>query len=259
MALIKNSNASVLARDAIVLDLGDLRQQAEDMIRQAQAQAARIVADARVERERIIAGASEQGHAAGFAKGIEEGRAKGREEALGTALKEHSAALAQVDTGWLACLGEFARRREDLVQDATRDVVRLASVIAEKVIKRAVRLDPSLVTDQLSSALAVVVRPTEVVIQINPADRALVEKALPGLMKAMPAVKHVELSEDSTIERGGCTLKTRADVDGGEDGGWGGGEVDARLSVQIERIVETLLPADPSGPDTGTVEGGLHL
>jgi flagellar assembly protein FliH len=258
MALIKNSNASFLARDAIVLDLGDLRQQADEIIRLAHAQAARITAEAKAERARILEGASRDGHAAGFAAGAEEGRKQGREEAMTAALAENSVQLQQVDSGWLACLGEFARRREDLLQEATRDVVRLATVIAERVIKRAIVLDPALVVDQLTAALAVVVRPTQVVLSINASDRPLVEKALPGLMAAMPAVKHAEIVEDATVARGGCVLKTRADAEGGEDGAWGGGTIDARLSVQIDRIVEALLPADPAGPDDEPGEGGLH-
>ncbi len=258
MALIKNSNASILARDAIVLDLGDLRQQADEIIRQAGVQASRITSEAKAERERILAGASREGHASGFAVGVEEGRKQGREEAMAAALAEHSAKLQQVDMGWLACLGEFARRREDLVQEATRDVVRLATVIAERVIKRAVRLDPELVVDQLGAALAVVVRPTQVVVRINPEDREIVARALPGLMAAMPAVKHAEMVDDVTVERGGCVVRTRADQDGGEEGAWGGGTIDATLSVQIDRIVEALLPADPAAPVEEPGEGGLH-
>ncbi|HMN42368.1 MAG TPA: FliH/SctL family protein [Phycisphaerales bacterium] len=258
MALIKNANASILARDAIVLDLGDLRQQADEIIRQAGVQAARITSEARAERERILVGATREGHEKGFAAGREEGRARGHEEAMAGALAEHSAQLKQVDTGWLACLGEFARRREDLVQDATRDVVRLATVIAERVVKRAVRLDAELVVDQVAAALAVVVRPTQVVLHVHPEDRAIVARALPGLMAAMPSVKHAEMVDDASVERGGCVLRTRADAEGGEEGAWGGGRVDARLSVQIDRIVEALLPGDADAPTGEPGAGGLR-
>ena len=248
MALIRNANASTIAREAIVLDLGDLHRQAADIVRQARADAAKIVAAAHVERTRIIAGGEEQGRAAGIAKGLEEGRAIGREEALLAARAEHSEALAKIETAWADALSEFAARREDMIQGATRDTVNLAVLIAGRVVKRAIEVQPRLVEDQLAAVLAVVVRPTELVIRINPADRALVEKALPRLLGAAPAVKHAEIVDDPAVERSGCIAQSRADAARGDAGG---GEIDARIGTQLDRIVEAILPRDSLGGREG--------
>jgi flagellar assembly protein FliH len=244
MALIKHANAGLIAREAIVLDLGDLRRQGEDMVRQARLEGARIVSAARDERERMLAGAREEGYAAGHEEGLTEGRVQGREEAIKATLVEHGERLAKIEAAWLAAVGEFEARREDLVQGATRDVLRLAVGIADRIVKRSVTLDPAVAADQLGAALAVVVRPTEVVVRINPEDRGVVQDALPRLMAAMPSVKHAEVMDDPTIERGGCVVGTKVDAAGTDMGGWGGGEIDARLAVQLDRIVETLLPGE---------------
>ncbi|HVU64280.1 MAG TPA: FliH/SctL family protein [Phycisphaerales bacterium] len=244
MALIKHANAGMIAREAIVLDLGDLRRQGEEIVRQARVEGARIVAAAREERVRVLAGAREEGFAAGREQGVAQGRAEGREEAIKATLVEHRERLAKIESAWLAAVGDFEARREDLVQGAMRDVVRLAVGIAERIVKRSVSLDPSVVADQVGAALAVVVRPTEVVVRINPEDRAVVTAALPRLMGAMPAVKHAEIVEDAGVERGGCVVGTKVDSAGTDAGGWGGGEIDARLGVQLDRIVETLLPGE---------------
>jgi flagellar assembly protein FliH len=248
MALIRNSNAASIARDAIVLDLGDLREQGERLVRSARAEAERIVAEARAERLRIIQGADEQGRAEGYGKGLEEGRAEGREQAAEAALVEHRERLSKLEQSWTAALGEFASRREDLVQGALRDVVRLAVTIAERVTKRTIELNPALVESQLAAVLAVVVRPTELVVRINPDDRAVLTAALPVLMASMPAIRHVELVDDPGVERGGCVASTRADASSGDAGG---GEIDARISTQLSRLVETLMPGDDAQNQDG--------
>lgn len=248
MPLIRNSNAAFIARDAIVLDLGDLQEQGEEMLRSAKAEAAAIIAHARAERQRILAGAETEGFNQGLLRGHEQGQTKGREEALAAALIDHSAQLKQVEDSWLQALGEFSAVREDLVQGALRDVLRLAVTMAERITKRAIEVDPAIVNDQLAAVLAVVVRPTELVIRINPADRPLVEAALPRLLAAMPAIKHAQLTDDPLIDRGGCIARTRA---GAQSHDAGGGEIDARIEVQLDRIIQTLLPNDPAARPSG--------
>ena len=246
MALIRNSSASTVAREAIVLDLCDLREQGDRMVRAARAEAERIVAAAHAERARIITGAAEQGQADGYGKGLEQGHAEGRAQAENNAMAECRERLAKVEQAWLASLGAFESDREDLVQGALRDVVKLATTIAERVTKRVIALDPKVVEDQLAAVLAVVVRPTELVIRVHPEDRPAVDRALPALMAAMPAIRHAEIVDDLAIERGGCVATTRANADSGEIGG---GEIDARISTQLDRLVETLLPSDTAAVD----------
>ncbi len=248
MALIRNSNAATIARDAIVLDLGDLREQGERMVRAARAEAERVVAAAHAERARIISGAAEQGQADGYGKGLAAGRAEGREQAAASAIVEHRERLSKVEQAWTGALAEFESRRDDLLRGALQDVVRLAVTIAERVTKRAILIDPDGVRDQLAAVLAVVVRPTELVIRVHPEDRAVVSRALPGLMAAMPAIRHAEIVDDAAVGRGGCLATTRADADSGDAGG---GEIDARISVQLARLVETLLPSPVLGGEHG--------
>ncbi len=250
MALIRNANAGAVARHAIVLDLGDLREQGDRMLRAARAEAEKIVAAARTERERIVAGAEEEGRAKGYAVGLAQGQVAGRQEAREAALVEHREELGGVEAAWRSALTDFESRREDLVQGALRDVLRLAAQIAGRVTKRTIVLEPAVVQDQLAAVLAVVVRPTELVVRINPEDRAIVERALPGLMAAAPAIRHAQIVDDPGVERGGCVARTRADTESGDAGG---GEIDARIGTQLDRMVETLLPGAAGQAEPGAV------
>ncbi len=244
MPLIKGQTATELAKSAVVLDLGDLQRQAELLARQAREQAEAIIDQARHERARILAGAAEQGRAEGFARGVEEGRRTGVEQSLTTALAEHQQKLEAIEASWSTVLAEFAAQRDALIQAANREVVTLAIRIAERVIKRSVDMDPGVVADQVAAALGVIVRPTEVVISIHPDDRPIVERSLPGLLAAMSAIRHAEIMEDKSIARGGCVIRTRGNGSASDPGG---GEVDARLATQLDRIVAALLPGPASG------------
>lgn len=263
MALIKNAIARDLARDAVVLDLGDLQSQALVYIQQAQAQAQKVVADAQAERQRIIAGAAEKGHAEGLARGLEEGSARGHADALEAAIRQHAEALSRVEAAWSTALSEFAAQREAMIEHATRDVVTLAVALAERVVKRAITVDPGIVVEQVRAALSVVVRPTELLIRIHPEDRALVQQSLPGLLASMNMIRHAELADDASLDRGSCVAQMRGGADPSQESGTGG-EIDASIQTQLDRIVEVILPGASrpriadirSAPDASDVSPG---
>lgn len=239
MALIKHANLRDLARDAVVLDLGDLHRQGEAILAQARERAAQIVANAQAERQRLLSGAVAIGRAEGVAQGLEEGRAAGRIEGRDAALAENKDLLAKLAEAWTDSLGLFIDHRQSLLADARRDVIRLAGVIAEKVVKRRVALEPSIVESQMAGVLAMVLKPSRLSVSINPADRPLLQAALPEMLKKFEAVAHVELVDDPALARGSCAARVSDPADAASAPG---GQIDASIRTQLDRIVEVLLP-----------------
>jgi flagellar biosynthesis/type III secretory pathway protein FliH len=115
------------------------------------------------------------------------------------------------------------------------------------VVKRKVDLDEGIVADQLESVLGIIARPTELVVSIHPADRTVAERAVPGLAGRSSLVRHVEFVEDAALERGSCVARTRGSVPG-DGGAGGGGEIDASITTQVQRVIEALLPGGPAKP-----------
>lgn len=251
MALIRQANAREIVREAIVLDLGDVQRQGEALIESARRQSAAIVQEAGAERLRLIQGASEQGREAGFAKGLAEGHEAGAQEGRAAALSEHREALESLQKGWAAALSDFCARRERLFADSRSDVLKLSAAIAEKVVKRRVQLDETVVAAQLGAVLAIIARPTELLISINPADRTAAESALPSLMERSSAARHVEFVDDAALARGSCIARTR---DAHSQERAGDGEIDASIGTQLDRIVAALLPEPESGLDAAPAD-----
>lgn len=234
MPVIRRSESDPVARGAIVVDLGDLQREARRLEQRSLAQAKAILDEARAERDRLTAGAAERGaaagHAEGLAKGLEEGRAKGREEAIAQAKKE----LEPLQKRWAHALDEFTSRRDDLLSTARTDVLRFAVAFAERIVRRTVELDPGLVTATLEAALAQVLRPSRLVVECHPEDLALVEQTLPDLIARFAPGANAEARANPETGRAGVVLRSEA------------GTIDATIRTQIDRLVEALLPGEPS-------------
>ncbi|MGD9689587.1 MAG: FliH/SctL family protein [Phycisphaerales bacterium] len=248
--MLKLPNPASLPKDAVVLDLGDLHRQGEAILAQARDRAGQIVAQARAERERLMATAAAEGRAAGHAEGLAEGRAEGRELGRTEALGEQRETLTRLAGAWTGVLERFVEQRERLLADGRREVVRLAAAIASRVVKRFVRLNPDVVVDQVGAAIAMVTRPARLVVAVHPEDRTMVEEALPAIAHAAQSARHVELVNDPALERGSCVARVLDLV--GADAGAGrgaageaaGGMIDATLRTQLDRMVEALLPGE---------------
>lgn len=233
MALIKQAQSGELTRGAVVLNLGDLQRHGQAIIAKAQEMAAAIVADGREERAELIAGAKEVGRTEGLAAGMADGHRVGAEAGRVAALEEHRSALGKLEAGWAAALDKFLTTRQIMEAEARRDVLQLAAMMASRITRRVIQLDPSVVEAQLAEVLALVLRPTRLQVAVNPADRELLLRALPALQSRFASGAHVELVDDAKVERGGCIARL-AEMNGGE--------IDASIGVQLDRIVEAVLP-----------------
>jgi flagellar assembly protein FliH len=239
VAVIKSTHSGKLLQDAIVLDLGDLRREAERLEARAREQASSILDEARAERERIIEGADAQGHAQGHERGLTEGREAGLTEGRAQGIHSMEELLSKLSAQWEEALGTFVQQREQILSDARMDVLRLATLIASRVTKRVVEIDPKVAEAQLEAALRLVLQPTRLLITVHPEDHVLIAEVLPTLMQRFGNDLHTQVHEDDTLERGSCLLRTDR------------GEVDASIDGQLDRMIDALLPRAPHGEQGG--------
>lgn len=236
MAVIKGANAEEAARRAFRLDLGDLSRRGLEAIEAARREAERIRAEAVAERERIVAGAwdegFERGRAEGHEAGLAEGRAAGRSEAFEAARPRLEASAGALESA----VEPFNAMRDGLLEAGRRDAVRLALLLAGRVTKRVVEIDEGVAVEQVASAFGELSRRTRVLVRLHPDDRESVAEALPALAERFESVEHAELIGDETVGRGGCVVTTDA-----------GGAVEARIGELLDRMVEALWPPPVRG------------
>lgn len=231
MALIRRSDAEVMARDAVVLDLGRLEAQGDALVSGARARAGQIIEDAQAERAKLIADAAEVGERKGFeaghAEGLEAGRTEGRAEAL-------AAATAEIDTlasRWAEALDAFEAGRNTLLGDAHEDLITLACEIARRATGRIVELHPESIVDQFAEILSVVVQPTTLRVRVSPEDEPFIAEAMPGLVARFADGSDIELVADGSLARGSCIAVTARH-----------GAVDGSVSTKLDRLIDSILP-----------------
>jgi flagellar assembly protein FliH len=112
----------------------------------------------------------------------------------------------------------------------------LKLAIARRVTKLQGSLDPNVVTENINSAMKLVVHSADVRVAVNPAQKQSLEQVLPQLRVKWPSVTHVEIIEDAAIASGGCRIFTAH------------GEIDADLDRQIDRVAADMLPAQGTSP-----------
>ena len=229
MSLIKNIQADRLAKHAIVLDLGDLGRQADRIVGDAREEARVMIEAARAEARKLIDAADDRGYAEGLQRGLDEGRADGERQGRQETIDRFHPQIENLVASWTAALGRWEANRSELLLGAREDVLAFACAVARKVVLRIVETDPTVIEDQLAEALALVGRPSAVVVTINPKERATVEAVLPELLAKLSQCEHVTVRDDESINVGGCVVAAA------------GGQIDATIDTQLDRIAQTLL------------------
>ncbi len=156
-------------------------------------------------------------------RGCEEGLAAGR--ALAEAELEPLRAALQ------AAASSLGLARDDVIARAEARGVELGVLLAQKILATALELEPKLLLGVVEGALRHLVDADEVVLEVNPADVALLELELGKLDSSANAPKSITVSGERRVGRGGCLVRTRE------------GEIDARLETQLERAAELLRAA----------------
>ena len=232
MPVLKQQNATPKLKDAIVLDLGDINRQAEQIRQQAREQADQIIKEAEQRAQQLVDGAEQKGHDQGYQAGYDKGYEAGREQGRTEALEQMQQQLQQVTSAWAAAANQWEQQRQQVEREAQAELTRFAVRLGTKLVHRIVEVDHTVIADQLSAALGHVLRPLDVTVCIHPDDRPLLEEAMPELTRRFNHLKHLELVDDPSIGRGGCIVR------------FGQGEIDATIDTQIDRIVRAMLPDD---------------
>ncbi|HTL28395.1 MAG TPA: FliH/SctL family protein [Tepidisphaeraceae bacterium] len=228
MGLIKATQAPPTLQ---AFSMKDIETQARAIILRAQQHAEQLLAEAQSEAETLKARAMAEGFAEGRNNGIQKGNEEGKKLGLQQALSEHRAQLANVIKAITSATQELNTSRQQLDATAKSEIIHLAVAIARRATKRQGTLDPNVLTDNVHEAMKLVSQTTDIRIAIHPREKQTLLDALPKLSMTWPKLQHVQLIEDPTLTAGGCRILTA------------GGEIDADLDRQIDRIASDLVPS----------------
>jgi flagellar assembly protein FliH len=172
--------------------------------------AARVLAQANRDAERI----RELAHAEGF----QEGRAAGHEQGMAE-ISSGAAALGGAVEGIEAL-------RAEVVESIEADAIELALRLAGKILAGALQARPELVVEVVQGALRRIGDRRRITVLVNPADLEVVKAALGELTAQGSGVESCEVQSDERVAVGSAIVRTVE------------GEVDASVHTQLERARE---------------------
>lgn len=175
---------------------------------QALASAEKIVEDARLQAQAIV----------DRAKAEEAGlRQRAQEEGYAEGLRELNQTIL-----------DFRTRYRAILENAEPEVLRLSLRIVERIIGKALELDPLLLVDIIHKALQSLKYQREIRIKIHPDDVSFLKANKMQLYTKLGESKEIEIVGDALVAHGGCIIDTEI------------GTIDARLETQL-KVIEKIL------------------
>jgi len=175
----------------------------------------------------LQAEAQHQGHQEGLERGMAEARVRVEQALEAVAAAERA----------------MAEMHDRYVAEAEAAAVDLAFQIAEKVIGTTIATDREAVLGVVSGALLRTTDREHLVLEVNPGDFELVRDSAAELAARLGGISRMEVVSERRVEAGGCVVRTEA------------GEIDARVSAQLERVRQLLAEAGGATPDAAEPDG----
>ena len=181
----------------------------DDILQNAQEEAAQIIAQAEENYELIEQAARE----------------KAMQEAQAAIEREVSGKLAEIRENFALSLREVSVLRDEISAQVETEVVELALEIAKKVVGREVAFDREIALTLVKVSLKKIHSRPLAQVHLSPEDFAFVESR----RDQIDFRGSLELVEDRSVSPGGCLIHTET------------GDVDARIESQFEEIAYGLL------------------
>ena len=154
-----------------------------------------------------------------YAKGFEQGQRDG------LAMEEMK--IQEMGKQLEALFSGINDLKPQIYSESEGELLKLSILIAKKIIGEEVRTSNEIIDNTISSALKFLTDKRKVKIIINSDDMEEVRRLLPDLAKLTKG-GHFQITEDNSIEKGGCILET------------GFGKINATIEDQLGMLEEEI-------------------
>lgn len=212
-----------------LFNLNDFDLEAKAILDFAKKQAEEMLAATRQEILQKKTEAEKKGFSEGNAKGFKEGYEKGLKEGEKAGTQDIEKKTHHLKTNVTNILTHLEAGKNEILQRAETDLIRLSIEIAKKITKAKFEMEPDIIKQSVSTAIRFTALKSDIVISINPADKLIIDLFLPELKTKFDELDKISLVENNKIERGGCMVSSKA------------GTVDQTIEGQFQKIYQQLL------------------
>ncbi|MFW5710543.1 MAG: flagellar assembly protein FliH [Spirochaetia bacterium] len=209
----------------------EIQKKTEDSRREkqeAEQEAARLREDAQQEADRMrteaeseVSKIRQDAYNEGYKAGHEEGYNSGKPEVERLVEQLHH------------IIDRTLEKRAEIIEESETQLINLVLMITKKVVKVISENQKNVVINNVIQALRKLKSRGEVLIKVNLEDVELTTDHVKDFMRMVDNVQSVTVVEDSTVDKGGCIIETDF------------GEIDARISSQLQEIEEKIIELAP--------------
>ncbi len=200
----------------VAFSFSDMRGQANDYLGTVRAEAAKIVQQAHQQAEQIRRQAEVAGR-----KAAEAAIERVLDERVG---KRMETLLPTLET----LLTEMNNTKARLINRWEQTSLKVATKIAERVIRREIAEDPQITLGLVHETLRLAAGMTDIRLHISPVDYENLGSQITRLAQTVGHLAPSAVVADEDVSPGGCVVKTKF------------GEIDQQIESQLKRIEEEL-------------------
>ena len=183
-------------------DVASAKSNANQILTAAEEEAAAILANAKAEAAELRESAEKKGYEAGISE-----------------LNE--------------LIAQFERTRDELFEKNREEILKVAILVARKIMGHALEQRPETLADVVSQAIRGAQHEGRLRIRVHPDDLDTLKAHQDRVIAEIGSRTELELVEDRTIEGGGCVVESALGI------------IDARLETQMKVLERALLSAQP--------------
>jgi flagellar assembly protein FliH len=198
-----------------------IKQEAEDYAEKTTTEADQRSKQLFSEAEERVAAIEQEARDKGHREGREAGYQEGKTEV--DRLVEH---LHKI-------INSAIEKRSEIIDESETQLINLVLQISQKVVKVISENQKNVVVNNVIQALRKLKTRNDVVIRVNLEDVNLASDHVKDFMRMVENVKSITVVEDSSVDKGGCVIETDF------------GEIDARISSQLNEIQQRILEMTP--------------
>lgn len=195
----------------------DAKKAGEEIKAKAILKAEESIAQANEQKDNIINEAKAQGHKQGFEVGYNEGMEK-----FSFDYQKHLSALN-------ALVNASFEVKNEIVFSAEKEILELALMIAEKVVRVKFTEDINCLKNMTQTAISLLKEKENVKIVVNPKLVKYAEEISPKLVEEIEGLEQIKIIKDKSVSDDGVVVESIES------------RIDARISTQLEVLARTLL------------------
>ena len=205
-------------QDRPYFHLQDLEQRSELFLAQVRQQAANILTQAQAQAEALRQ------------QTIKNAKAESLEAVRAEMRGETEKRLAAVEPFMRQALTQLQQELAAWRMEWETRSVGMAVEIARRICRRELSAQPEIVLQQIEAALQLASPDDSIELRVHPHDLETMEPAIRALVSRLSSLSRTTVIGDPQIAAGGCVLRTKY------------GQIDAQIESQLARIEEELLP-----------------